>query len=141
MDLLHEQPMLQGVRQMLGMLAKTEIRPIAIQHDQEESMPWELMKKAGNYGLKQTALIDAAKGQIPGATPEPEDDPERAKKPRKSTRIAVVGSEEMAWGCAGIALALGGSGLAATPVAAIGTTEQKQEFVGGLEGLDEKGHI
>jgi acyl-CoA dehydrogenase len=55
--------------------------------------------------------------------------------------MAVVGSEEMAWGCAGIALALGGSGLAATPVAAMGTSEQKQIFVDALAGEDEHGRI
>jgi len=135
MDLLQE-PMFKGVKQMLGAFAKAQIRPIAIKHDQEESMPWDLMKKAQGLGIKQTALIDARAGDAPK-----KHDPDAVVKPRKSTRMAVIGSEEMAWGCAGIALALGGSGLAATPVAAMGTAEQKQVFIDALEGEDEQGRI
>ena len=45
MDLFHDNPLFQGVRQMLGAFAKQSIRPIATKHDQEESMPWELMKQ------------------------------------------------------------------------------------------------
>ena len=33
-----------GVRQMMGAFAKSQMRPIAPQHDAEESMPWDLMK-------------------------------------------------------------------------------------------------
>jgi acyl-CoA dehydrogenase len=47
----------------------------------------------------------------------------------------------MAWGCAGIALALGGSGLAAAPLSRIGTQEQKDEFRRLLAGNDANGHI
>ncbi len=53
----------------------------------------------------------------------------------------MVGSEELAWGCAGIALALGGSNLAAAPVARMGTEEQKQLFRAALKGEDEGGRI
>jgi acyl-CoA dehydrogenase len=55
--------------------------------------------------------------------------------------LAVVGVEELAWGCAGIALALGGSGLAASPVSRLGTSEQKQVFIDALSGEDEQGRV
>ena len=135
MDLFHDSPLFQGVRQMMGAFAKQSIRPIAAKHDREESMPWDLMKAAGAFGLTQTAVIDGRK-KLTGVDEDP--DP---KKPKSQARLAVVGSEEMAWGCAGISLALGGSGLACTPVARMGTEEQKQEFRKLLSGLDEKGHI
>jgi acyl-CoA dehydrogenase len=135
MDLFHDSPLFQGVRQMMGAFAKQSIRPIAAKHDAEESMPWDLMKAAGAFGLTQTAVIDGRK-KLTGVDEDP--DP---KKPKSQARLAVVGSEEMAWGCAGISLALGGSGLACTPVARMGTDEQKQEFRRLLSGLDEKGHI
>ncbi len=106
MDLFHDNPMLQGVRQMLGA-----------------------------FGLTQTAVIDGRKA-LTG-----QDEETDAKKPSSSARIACVGSEELAWGCAGICLALGGSGLAASPVARMGTEEQKQEFRRALKGADDKGHI
>ena len=139
MDLLHDNPMLQGVRQMLGAFAKNEIRPIAAAHDADETMPWDLMKKAQGFGMSQTALVDAAKG-MPGASPsKPAAD--GAKKPRTAGRMTVVAAEELAWGCAGIALALGGSGLAAAPVAAMGNADQIAEFKDALSGLDEQGRI
>ncbi|MBV8761631.1 MAG: acyl-CoA dehydrogenase family protein [Deltaproteobacteria bacterium] len=135
MDLFHDNPMFQGIRQMMNAFAKQAIRPIAAKHDQEESMPWDLMKQAQAFGMTQTAVIDGRK-KLTGVDEDP--DP---KKPKSQARLSVAASEEMAWGCAGIALALGGSGLACAPVARMGTDEQKEEFRRLLKGVDEKGHI
>ncbi len=135
MDILHDSPLFQGVKQMMGAFAKSQIRPIAIKHDREESMPWDLMKSAGAFGLTQTAVLDGRK-KLTGV--DEETDP---KKPKSQARLSVVGAEEMAWGCAGISLALAGSGLACSPVSRMGTDEQKEEFRKLLKGSDEKGHI
>ena len=135
MDIFHDNPMLQSVRQMLGAFAKHMMRPIAIRHDQEESMPWELMKAAQSVGMSQTAVLDGRK-RLTGL----DEDPDPAK-PRSQARLGVVASEELGWGCAGIALALGGSNLAASPIARMGNEEQKDEFRRMLKGTDEHGHI
>ncbi len=135
MDLFHDSPLFSGARQMLNGLAVHQIRPIAGKHDQEESMPWELMKSAAKFGLSQTAVLDGRK-KMTGTDEDP--DP---KKPKSQARLAVIGSEELAYGCAGICLALGGSGLAASPVARMGNDEQKAEFRKLLSGPDDKGHI
>jgi acyl-CoA dehydrogenase len=135
MDLFHNNPLYSGVRQMLGAFAKQAIRPIAMKHDREESMPWGLMKQASGLGLTQTSVVDGRK-KLTGV--DEETDP---KKPKQQARLAVVGSEELAWGCTGICLAIGGSGLAASPVSRMGTEEQKQEFRKLLAGEDDKGHI
>ncbi len=138
MDIFHDNPMLAGVRQMLGAFARQSIRPIATKHDQEESMPWDLMKMAQGFGMTQTAVVDGRKA-LTGKDDEGEDG--NAKKPKSQARLGVAGSEELAYGCAGICLAIGGSGLAASPVARMGTEEQKQEFRRLLKGDDEQGHI
>jgi acyl-CoA dehydrogenase len=135
MDLFHDSPMLQAVRQMLGAFATQRMRPIAIRHDQEESMPWDLMRAAQAVGMSQTAVLDGRR-RLTGVA----DDPDPGK-PRTQARIGVVASEELAWGCAGLALALGGSGLAASPIARMGNAEQKQEFRRLLAGDDPDGHI
>jgi acyl-CoA dehydrogenase len=135
MDIFHDNPMFQAVRQMLGAFAKQSMRPIAIKHDQEESMPWDLMKTAQGFGLTQTSVLDGRK-KLTGI----EEDPD-PKKPKSQARLSVVGSEELAFGCAGISLALAGSGLAASPVARMGTEEQKEEFRKLLKGPDDQGHI
>ena len=135
MDMFHDNPMLQGVRQMLGAFARQMMRPVAVKHDQEESMPWELLKAAQSVGLTQTAILDGRR-RLTGI-----DEDADPKKPRFQARIGVAASEEMAWGCAGIALALGGSGLAAAPLSRMGTQEQKDEFRRLLSGTDANGHI
>jgi acyl-CoA dehydrogenase len=135
MDLFHDNPMYQATRQMMNAFAKQAIRPIAIKHDREESMPWDLMKQAQGFGMTQTVALDGRK-KLTGVDEDP--DP---KKPRTQARLSVVASEELAWGCAGIALALGGSGLACAPVARMGTDEQKDEFRKLLKGADDKGHV
>jgi acyl-CoA dehydrogenase len=135
MDVFHDNPLLQGVRQMMGAFAKQSIRPIAIKHDQDESMPWDLMKQAQAFGMTQTTLLDGRK-KLTGS----DDDPD-PKKVKTQARLAVVASEELAYGCAGIALALGGSGLACAPVARMGTDEQKDEFRRLMKGVDDKGHV
>jgi acyl-CoA dehydrogenase len=135
MDIFHENPLFSGVRQMLGAFAKSQMRPIAMKHDAEESMPWDLMKSAQALGMTQSAMQDGRK-KLTGV--EDDADP---KKPRTMARLGVAASEELAWGCAGIALALGGSGLAAAPVSRMGTDEQKAEFKKLLSGSDEHGRI
>ena len=139
MDLFKDHPMYGAARQMLAAFARQQIRPIAARHDAEESMPWELMKSAQALGLTQRALIDGQRGGDAGGSGEAPSGGE--PKPRKNSRLAVVGAEELAWGCAGISLALAGSGLAAAPVTRQGTTEQKQVFKEALTGLDEHGHV
>ncbi len=101
----------------------------------------------------RSGRVDAVGADEVRAVPRPDPDrggrrPQEAdrrrrgsdpKKPKSQARLAVAGSEELAWGCAGICLALGGSGLAASPVARMGTEEQKQEFRKLLTGEDEQG--
>jgi alkylation response protein AidB-like acyl-CoA dehydrogenase len=135
MDMFHEQPLFQGVRQMLGAFAKTMMRPIATKHDQEESMPWDLLRAAQGAGMTQTALLDGRK-RLTGI-----DEDADPAKPRTQARLGVAASEELAWGCAGLALALAGSNLAAAPLARMGTQEQKDELRKLLTGVDEHGHV
>jgi alkylation response protein AidB-like acyl-CoA dehydrogenase len=138
MDIFHDAPLYAGVRQMLGAFAKQYIRPVAPRHDAEESMPWDLMKMAQQFGMTQTSLIDGTKA-ITGKEDEEGDPKER--KPSTRARMSSVGAEELAWGCAGICLAIGGSGLAASPVARMGTETQRKVFRDALTGLDEHGRI
>lgn len=135
MDLFHDSPLFSGVRQMLGAFARSQLRAIAPRHDLEETMPWDLMKSAQALGLTQTAILDGRK-KLTGVDEDP--DP---RKPKSQARLGVVGAEELAYGCAGITLALGGSSLAASPVARMGTDAQKAEFRRLLSGLDEHGRV
>ena len=90
--------------------AREVIRPAARKHDEEESIPWEVIKEARRQGFGGLEGIQRSAG-----------DPEG--------QMRVISAEELHWGCAGIALAISGSGLAAAGIASSGTPEQIARWV------------
>jgi acyl-CoA dehydrogenase len=86
------------------------IRPVAAKHDAEESTPYEVIKAARDAGLHGVEHI-----QRLGSDPD--------------GMYGIISAEELHWGCAGIALAISGSGLAAAGLAASGTPEQIARWV------------
>jgi alkylation response protein AidB-like acyl-CoA dehydrogenase len=95
------------------------IRPVAAQHDRDESTPWEVIKEARSWGLQGLEHMQQM-GQDPDG------------------QFGVITAEELHWGCAGIALAISGSGLAAAGIAASGTPEQIAEWVPQCFGLGDE---
>jgi acyl-CoA dehydrogenase len=90
--------------------AREVIRPAAPRHDREESTPWEVIKEARRQGF----------GGLEGIQRAASDD---------AGQMQVIMAEEFHWGCAGIALAVSGSGLAAAGIASSGTPEQMARWV------------
>jgi acyl-CoA dehydrogenase len=86
------------------------IRPVAAKHDAEESTPWEVIKAAREWGLQGFDLLPKLVSDEDG-------------------QFNVIYAEELHWGCAGIALAISGSTLAAAGLAASGTPEQIGRWV------------
>src|SRR3954447_15151686 len=99
--------------------ARDHIRPVAAKHDEEESTPWEVMKAARDQGLHGIEHI-----QRMGSDPD--------------GMFGIIGAEEFHWGCAGIALAVSGSGLAAAGLAASGTPEQIARWVPECFGVGDE---
>jgi len=85
------------IRDWVHQFAEKEIRPVAHQYDESEEFPWPVLNKAAEVGLYGTDFLQQTFGDTTGIMP------------------AIV-AEELTWGCAGIALAIQGTGL---PVAAI----------------------
>jgi len=90
--------------------ARDVIRPAARKHDEEESTPWEVVKEARKQGLQGLEHIQRTAADADG-------------------QMQVIAAEEFHWGCAGIALAISGSGLAAAGIASSGTPEQIAQWV------------
>jgi alkylation response protein AidB-like acyl-CoA dehydrogenase len=90
--------------------ARDVIRPAARKHDEEESIPWEVIKEARRQGFGTLEAIQRTASDGEG-------------------QMQVISAEEFHWGCAGIALAISGSGLAAAGIAASGTPEQIARWV------------
>src|SRR3954452_21469564 len=99
--------------------AREVIRPVAAKHDAEESTPWEVMKEARARGLHGLDNLQRM-GQDPDGM------------------FGVISAEEMHWGCAGIALAISGSGLAAAGIAASGTPDQIARWVPECFGIGDE---
>ncbi|MFL5906709.1 MAG: acyl-CoA dehydrogenase family protein, partial [Solirubrobacterales bacterium] len=99
--------------------AREVIRPAARKHDQEESTPWEVIKEARRWGLQGLEHMQQM-GTDPGG------------------QYGVITAEEMHWGCAGIALAIQGSGLAAAGIAASGTPDQIAQWVPKCFGTEDE---
>jgi alkylation response protein AidB-like acyl-CoA dehydrogenase len=90
--------------------ARDVIRPAAPRHDREESTPWEVIREARQQGF---GTLEAMQRSA--------EDPQG--------QMQVIWAEESHWGCAGTALAISGSGLAAAGIAASGTPEQIMRWV------------
>jgi acyl-CoA dehydrogenase len=92
------------------------IRPVAAKHDREQSVPWEAIREARKWDLSGLDYI-----QKMGSDPE--------------GLLGVIYAEELHWGCAGIALAISASGLAAAGIASSGTPEQIGRWVPEAYGM------
>lgn len=100
------------IQRLAHEFAEKEIRPKAAYYDETEEFPWEIVKKAHKIGLTTFSYPEEYGG---GGI----DDP--------VTSLLV--SEELAWGCAGIAVAVSGSHLPAAAIMAMGTTRQKKKWL------------
>ena len=101
-----------SMRELAHTFAEQEIRPVAAELDEAEEFPWALVKKAGELGLTTFAFPEDLGGL--GITDE-------------LTNCIIT--EELAWGCAGVATVLGGTHLASIPILLAGTEEQKQRLL------------
>ncbi len=103
------------IRDWVHDFAEREIRPVAHEYDEKEEFPWPVVKKAAEIGLYSHEFLGQTFQDTTGIMP------------------ALV-AEELTWGCAGIALAIQGTGL---PVAAIfgqGTPEQISTWIPACYG-------
>src|SRR6202171_3741686 len=79
------------IRDWVHSFAEKEIRPVAHQYDEAEEFPWPVVKKAAEVGLYGVEFLQQTYG-----------DPTGTMRP--------LAAEELTWGCAGIALAIQGTG-------------------------------
>src|SRR5581483_8062699 len=95
--------------------AENEIRPVASHFDETEEFPWELIKKAHELGLMTYGFPEEYGGA--GIT---------------SSVTSTIVNEELAWGCAGVTTAMGGTGLCAAPILIAGNATQKAKYLSRL---------
>src|SRR4051795_11916248 len=103
-------------RALCRRFATEVIRPVARKHDAEESTPWEVIRAARERGLEGIDHLQRLASDPDG-------------------QFSVIYAEELHWGCAGIALAISGSTLAAAGLASSGTPEQIARWVPECFGI------
>jgi acyl-CoA dehydrogenase len=108
-DLTQEQT---DLRNVVHEFARDVIRPAAPQYDESEETPWPIMQQAHELGLDTYAYPEQYGG---GGVAD------------LVTQILVT--EELSWGCAGIAVAINASSLCATAIDQCGTPEQKAKYM------------
>ena len=99
-DLSEEEKMVQ---QVAHEFARKEIRPVAPYYDEHEETPYDVIKKAAAIGFGISREGGLAEGM-------------------GSALLPCIMAEELSWGCAGIALAINSSGLAAANSQTTGST-------------------
>jgi acyl-CoA dehydrogenase len=95
--------------------AEKEIRPVAPHYDETEDFPWPVVSKAadiGLYGMDFYRMIGEDESGV----------------------LQPLLVEELCWGCAGISLAIFGSGLPLVALMASGTPEQVGRWTPELFG-------
>ena len=91
--------------------AREQVAPIAAEHDRTGEFPREVIRKAWELGLSSTVIP-----------------PEYGGVGLSSVDSCLV-TEEIAWGCAGIATSVMCNDLGLTPILVAGTPEQKQAWL------------
>src|SRR5258708_26510225 len=108
-DLSQEQT---DLRDLVHEFARDVIRPAAPEWDEKEESPWPIMKQAHELGLDTYSYPEEYGG---GGVSD------------MVTQMIVT--EELTWGCAGIAIAISATGLCATAMQQCGTAEQKAKYM------------
>ena len=91
--------------------AREQVAPIAAEHDRTGEFPRDVIRKAWELGLSST-VIPSEYGGV-----------------GLSSVDSCLVTEEIAWGCAGIATSVMCNDLGLTPILVAGTPEQKQEWL------------
>ncbi len=102
------------LQELARKFAKEEVIPKAPHHDETGEFPKEIAQKAWELGLMNTHIPEDCGGLGLGVLE------------------GCIVTEELAYGCTGIATAMEANSLAAAPVIVAGSAEQKKEFLGQL---------
>jgi acyl-CoA dehydrogenase len=109
-------PLVEQIRDFVHEFAVTNLRPIAREADEKGALPLETIKQLGGLVGNRASIM-------------PDERVESAAKKPIGSMVAVVGSEELAWGDPAVLLNIPGPGLAAPSIKAAGTEDQKQRFL------------
>ena len=104
-------PEQKSLRELAHEFAEKEIRPKAAEYDEHSTHPEDIIAKAHEVGLMNLHVPEEYGGLGLGVFD------------------GMLAGEELAWGCAGVAVSIVVNTLGAAPVVLAGTDEQKREWL------------
>jgi acyl-CoA dehydrogenase len=111
------------IKQFVHAFAEAKLRPLAREADEKGALPLETIKELGQLAGNRASVMPEERADVAVGKPI-------------GSMIAVVGSEELAWGDPAVLLNVPGPGLAAPSIIASGTPEQKKRFLDDIFGVD-----
>jgi acyl-CoA dehydrogenase len=116
-------PLLVQIQEFVHAFAESTLRPLAREADEKGVLPEETIKQLGQLVGNRASVV-------------PEERADRAAGKSIGSLMAVLGSEELAWGDPAVLLNIPGPGLAAPSIMAAGTPEQKKRFLDDIFGVE-----
>jgi len=101
-------------RETARKFSREEIVPKAAEYDKSGEYPWEIIKKAHALGLSNTHIPEEYGGLDLGIL-----------------EVCTI-TEELAYGCTGVATAIEANSLGQMPVIIAGSDEQKKKYLGRM---------
>jgi len=99
------------IKELARKIAEEKIKPVAAEYDEKEEFPWPIVKilaESDMFGI----FIPEQYGGTGGGVLD-----------------LAVATEELSWGCGGIALSFAATGLGTFPIILFGSDEQKKKYL------------
>src|SRR3954452_19839711 len=106
-------------RDLCHKFAVEVMRPVAAQYDRTQEVPWDVIREARKWKLSGLDWLQTMASDADGLN-------------------GIIYQEELNWGCAGLALAVNASSLAAAGIASSGTPEQIGQWITECIGVGDE---
>jgi acyl-CoA dehydrogenase len=111
------------IRDYVHGFAEHTLRPLAREADEKGELPKETIQQLGQLAGNRASVM-------------PEESSGGESRKSIGSMLAVVGSEELAWGDPAVLLNIPGPGLAAPSILAAGTPDQKKRFLDDIFNVE-----
>ena len=99
------------IKELARQIAEEKLKPVAAEYDEKNEFPWPIVKIIADADLFAIFIPEEYGGTGGGVLD------------------LAIATEELSWGCGGIALAFAATGLGTFPILLYGTEEQKKRFL------------
>ncbi len=99
------------IRDLCRQIAREKIKPVASEYDEKEEFPWPIVKILAESDIFGVYIAEEYGGMGGGVFE------------------MALATEELSWGCGGIALAFAATGLGTFPIILFGNDEQKKKYL------------